>query len=129
MMRFDARVAVYQALEKLGQLKGKTPNPMRLGLCSKSNDIIEPFLKPQWYVNCQDMAKRSVDAVRNKELKIIPEFHEKTWFQWLENIQDWCISRQLWWGHRIPAYLVTIPGIVDHPDTNNNEHWVTGRNE
>ena len=127
--RFDARVDVYKALEKIGQIKGKTPNPMRLGLCSKSNDIIEPFLKPQWYVDCKDMAKRSVDVVRSKELKIVPEFHERTWFQWLENIQDWCISRQLWWGHRIPAYLVTIPGKLDHPDTNNHEHWVVGRDE
>ena len=79
---------------------GKTANPMRLGLCSKSKDIIEPFLKPQWYVDCKDMAKRSVDAVRNGDLKLIPKDpHEKTWFGWLENIQDWCISRQLWWGH------------------------------
>ena len=66
---------------------------MRLGLCSKSNDIIEPYLKPQWYVNCKNMAERSCDAVRKKELTIIPSSHEKTWFDWLENIQDWCISR------------------------------------
>jgi len=75
------------------------------------------------------MAKRSVDAVRNKELVIIPESHEKIWFDWLENIQDWCISRQLWWGHRIPVYLVTIPGVIDHPDKNNHKHFVVGRNE
>lgn len=80
MMRFDARVAVSKALEKLGQLRQKSPNPMRLGVCSRSNDIIEPFLKPQWYVDCKDMAKRSCDAVRSKELKILPETHEKTWF-------------------------------------------------
>lgn len=110
-------------------MKGTTKNPMRLGRCSKSNDIIEPYLKPQWYVDCKDMAARSVAAVRNKELLLVPESHEKTWFHWLENIQDWCISRQLWWGHRIPAYLVTIPGKIDHPDTNNSEHWVCGRDE
>lgn len=127
--RFDARVAIYEALDKMGQIKGKTPNPMRLGLCSKSNDIIEPYLKPQWWVDCKDMAKRSTDAVRNKELTIIPDSHEKTWFQWLDNIQDWCISRQLWWGHRIPAYLVKIPGKLDNPNTNDNNHWVVGRTE
>jgi len=127
MMRFDARVAIYEELKKLGLIGEKYPNPMRLGRCSKSNDIIEPLLKPQWYVNCKGMAKRSVDAVRNKELIITPESHEKTWFDWLENIQDWCISRQLWWGHRIPVYLVTIPGIIDNPDKNNNDHWVVGR--
>jgi len=75
------------------------------------------------------MAARSTAAVRNKELTIIPASHEKTWFNWLDNIQDWCISRQLWWGHRIPCYLVTIPGKIDNPDINNNEHWVVGRNE
>jgi valyl-tRNA synthetase len=80
LARFDARVEVYKALEKMGHIKGKTPNPMRLGLCSKSNDIIEPYLKPQWYMNCKNMAKRSVDAVRNKDLKIIPESHERTWY-------------------------------------------------
>ena len=129
MMRFDAREAVYKELEKRGLIKGIKPNAMRLGRCSKSNDIIEPLLKPQWYVDCKDMARRSVEAVRSKELLIIPEFHERTWFDWLENIQDWCISRQLWWGHRIPAFLVQIPGVIDHPDKNNGEHFVVGRNE
>jgi valyl-tRNA synthetase len=127
MPRFEARVAIYNELKSLGLIGEKMPNPMRLGLCSKSNDIIEPLLKPQWYVNCKDMAKRSCDAVRNKELIIMPEEHEKTWFQWLDNIQDWCISRQLWWGHRIPVYLVTIPGVINHPDKNNNAHWIVGR--
>ena len=129
MARFDARIAVYEALDKLGQIKGVDPNPMRLGVCSKSGDIIEPYLKPQWWVDCKDMAKRSTDAVRNGDLKIVPaDPHEATWFRWLDNIQDWCISRQLWWGHRIPCYLVTIPGKIDHPDGNNHDHWVVGRN-
>ena len=126
MMRFEARNAIYAELDKRGLIFGKKPNPMRIGRCSKSNDIIEPLLKPQWYVNCKNMAARSCDAVRNKELLIVPDSHEKTWFMWLDNIQDWCISRQLWWGHRIPAYLVKIPGLIDHPDKNNNEHWVVG---
>jgi len=59
----------------------------------------------------------------------LPEQYEKTWFDWLEKIQDWCISRQLWWGHRIPAYLCKIPGIIDNPDTQNEDHYVVGRNE
>jgi len=128
MMRFDARDAVYKALDAMKLIKEKTPNAMRIGKCSKSGDIIEPLMKPQWYVDCTDMAKRSVDAVRSKELKIVPEEHERTWYHWLENIQPWCISRQLWWGHRIPVYLVTIPGKIDVPDFNNNEHYVVGRN-
>lgn len=73
MARFDAREAVYEALDKMGMIKGKEPNPMRLGVCSKSGDIIEPFLKPQWWVNCKGMAKRSTDAVRSGELKIVPK--------------------------------------------------------
>ena len=86
MPRFDARVAIFEELKKLGHIGEKKPNPMRLGRCSKSNDIIEPYMKPQWYVNCKSMARRSVDAVRNKDLVILPESHEKTWFDWLENI-------------------------------------------
>ena len=77
----------------------------------------------------KELAQRSCDAVRNKELTILPEEQEKTWFNWLEKIQDWCISRQLWWGHRIPAYLVTIAGVIDHPDTLTGEHYVVGRTE
>ena len=130
MKRFDARIAINDALNAKGQIKGKTSNPMRLGLCQRSGDIIEPYLKPQWWVDCKDMAKRSTDAVRNGELQLIPKDpHETTWFRWLDNIQDWCISRQLWWGHRIPCYLATIPGVIDKPDVNNNEHWVVGRTE
>jgi valyl-tRNA synthetase len=69
-MRFDCRNELGKELEKLGLLKGKRPNEMRLGLCSKTGDIIEPYLKPQWYADCKDLAKRSCDAVRNKDLII-----------------------------------------------------------
>ena len=91
--------------------------------------MIEPIIKPQWYVRCDEMAKRSVDAVKNKELKIIPEANEKIWYHWLDNIKDWCVSRQLWWGHRIPAYLCKVEGLIDHPDTINEDHWVIARTE
>ena len=70
------------------------------------------------------MARRSLEAAETKELNIIPEFYNQTWREWLSNIQDWCISRQLWWGHRIPAYLVKIPGVIDHPKSENSDHWV-----
>jgi len=129
MMRYDARIAVEQELASLGLFKGKAKNPMRLGICSRSGDIIEPMLTPQWYVNCSSMAKRSIDAVRNGELKILPEMHEATWYFWLENIRDWCISRQLWWGHRIPAYFARVVGEerLDKNDQSNNARWVVGR--
>lgn len=133
MMRYDARIAMEEAMKKLGLFRGKAPNKMRLGCCTRSGDIIEPMLTPQWYVNCSSMAKRSVEAVRNGELKIIPSFHEGTWYGWLENIRDWCVSRQLWWGHRIPAYFVRLPGetaaTVDQNDPANNGRWVVARSE
>ena len=128
-MRFDVRVELAKELEELGLLKGKEPNPMRIGKCAKTGDIIEPLIKPQWYVNCKDLAARSVEAVRKGELKLIPDFYNDEWFRWLENIQDWCISRQLWWGHRIPAYLTKVEGVIDNPDTTNDDHWAIGRSE
>mmetsp|Transcript_33945 Transcript_33945/g.25019 ORF Transcript_33945/g.25019 Transcript_33945/m.25019 type:complete len:326 (-) Transcript_33945:1134-2111(-) len=129
MMRFECRNKIFAELAEKGLIRGKKPNPMRLGFCQKTKDVIEPFLKPQWYVDCKDLAARSCDAVRSKQLTILPVEHERTWFDWLEKIQDWCISRQLWWGHRIPAYLVRIPGIIDNPDNANGEHYVVGRSE
>ena len=88
---------------------------MRLGKCSRTGDIIEPMLKPQWWVDCSGMAKRAVDAVRHGELQIYPDAHKKTWYGWLENIRDWCVSRQLWWGHRVPAYYVKVNGAEKPP--------------
>lgn len=105
---------------------------MRLGLCSRSGDILEPMITPQWYVNCNGMAKRSTDAVRNGELKIVPADHEKTWFHWLDNIQDWCISRQLWWGHQIPAWFATTTTEGEGVSKNDmafNERWIVARSE
>lgn len=88
------------------------------------------MITPQWYVNCSGMAKRAVDAVLNGKLKIIPAEHEKTWFHWLENIKDWCVSRQLWWGHQIPAWFATIKGeLLSKNDMANNERWIVARNE
>mmetsp|Transcript_49822 Transcript_49822/g.153860 ORF Transcript_49822/g.153860 Transcript_49822/m.153860 type:complete len:1584 (+) Transcript_49822:1327-6078(+) len=107
--RFKARKTVEEALKEKGLWVGKKSHAMRLGICSRSKDIIEPYLKPQWWMNCKDLADKSVKALRQGDLKILPEFHHQTWYHWLENIQDWCISRQLWWGHRIPAYRVTKP--------------------
>jgi len=100
---------------------------MKLGLCSRTGDVVEPLLKPQWYVNCDSMAKASIKAVEKGELELIPDFHKETWNRWLSNIHDWCISRQLWWGHRIPAYFVTIKG-KGPSDRADGKNWVVGRN-
>lgn len=108
MKRFDARLAVLSALDKLGLYRGTADNPMVVPICSRSKDIVEPLIKPQWYVKCDEMAKKATEAVKSGELKIIPEQFEKTWFSWMDGIRDWCISRQLWWGHRIPVYLAGV---------------------
>lgn len=110
LKRFDGRKAVLAALDEKRLLRGKSPNPMRLGLCSRSKDVIEPLMKPQWWVSCAQMAADACDAARDGRLQIIPKEQEATWFRWLENIRDWCISRQLWWGHRIPAYYIKVEG-------------------
>eukprot|EP01036_Dinobryon_divergens_P032131 gene32131-41661_t len=129
LMRYDARVLMEERLKTLGLFRGKEPNKMRIGKCSRSGDIIEPMLTPQWYVNCTSMAARSIEG----KLKILPEMHEATWYRWLENIRDWCVSRQLWWGHRIPAYFVRraseSESDVDKNDPAHSNRWFVGRTE
>ena len=128
MKRFDVRKQITEDLKEIGQYVGTEDNAMVVPMCSRSKDIIEPLLKPQWYVDTQVMAKRACDVVTNKELKIIPESHEKTWFRWLEDARPWCISRQLWWGHRIPAYKATLSG--EHKSFDKEEdYWVCGITE
>eukprot|EP00359_Climacostomum_virens_P007069 CAMPEP_0204903632 /NCGR_PEP_ID=MMETSP1397-20131031/4383_1 /ASSEMBLY_ACC=CAM_ASM_000891 /TAXON_ID=49980 /ORGANISM="Climacostomum Climacostomum virens, Strain Stock W-24" /LENGTH=965 /DNA_ID=CAMNT_0052072313 /DNA_START=60 /DNA_END=2957 /DNA_ORIENTATION=- len=132
MKRFDCRRKIIADLEALGLYKGKRNHEMRLGICSRSGDAIEPYLKPQWYVNCNGMAARACESVRSGELEILPKQYEATWFRWLENIKDWCVSRQLWWGHRIPAYIVSVKNAAGElyyqPQTDITDHWVVGRN-
>ncbi|XP_058864914.1 valine--tRNA ligase [Acipenser ruthenus] len=130
MKRFDARKAVLEALKQRGQFKEVKDNPMVVPVCSRSKDVVEPLLKPQWYVSCEEMGRQAAEAVRSGELKIIPETHLKTWFNWMDNIRDWCISRQLWWGHRIPAYFVTVndPSVPPGEDTD-GKYWISGRSK
>ncbi|KAG7035615.1 Valine--tRNA ligase, mitochondrial 1 [Cucurbita argyrosperma subsp. argyrosperma] len=132
MPRFKVREMVVDALQKKGLYRGAKDNEMRLGLCSRSNDVVEPMIKPQWYVNCKDMAKQSLDAVMDNECKkieIIPKQYSADWKRWLENIRDWCISRQLWWGHRIPAWYATLDDDQLKEFGAYNDHWVVARNE
>ena len=129
MLRYDCRNKIYDRLNEMKLIRGKHPNKMVIQKCSKSGDIIEPMVKAQWWINCKDVAKRTMDDVNSGKLKIIPEFHKQTLFSFLENIRDWCVSRQLWWGHQCPIYLVTIKGILDNPDPSNNDHWVGAKTE
>ncbi|TFK80279.1 hypothetical protein K466DRAFT_504183 [Polyporus arcularius HHB13444] len=125
MKRFHARVAVVQALKDAGLYVETKDNPMQIPICSKSGDIIEPILKPQWWVNCKPLAEAALERTRAGELNISPKSSEAEWYRWLEGIQDWCISRQLWWGHRCPAYYVNIEG--QEQDRNDGKYWVVGR--
>ncbi|KAL5720040.1 valine--tRNA ligase [Ranunculus cassubicifolius] len=132
MPRFKARAAVVEALQKKELYRGAQNNEMRLGFCSRSNDVIEPMIKPQWFVNCTSIAKEALDAVtdeENKKIEIIPKQYAAEWKRWLENIRDWCISRQLWWGHQIPAWYVSLEDDKEKDFGVYNDHWVVGRNE
>ena len=126
MLRYNVRYAIIKDLTDLGLLKAREPHAMILSICSRTGDVIEPLLKPQWWVNCEGMAKDALEAVESGAVELIPPTpHQGTWRNYLGNIQPWCISRQLWWGHRIPAYRVSINGEAVE-DTNG---WVVGRNE
>lgn len=125
MARYEARDAVVEYLKQTGAYRGEKSHSMSLPVCSRSGDFVEPRLIPQWWLNCKDMAAKAVQAVRDGELEITPREHEKIWFYWLENIRDWCLSRQLWWGHRIPAYRIHIAG----DSTTDEELWIAARSE
>ncbi|OAD79556.1 hypothetical protein PHYBLDRAFT_105744 [Phycomyces blakesleeanus NRRL 1555(-)] len=127
MKRFHVRTKIIEDLKAKGLFVGVKENPMAVPVCSKSGDVIEPLMKPQWWVNCKPMAAAAMKAVTDGELKISPKVSEADWFRWLGNIQDWCISRQLWWGHRVPVYFVNIEG--EENDASDNHFWVSGQDE
>jgi len=102
--RFAARKQILVRLEDFGFLAKTEPNTHMVPHGDRSNAVIEPFLTDQWYVDAKTMAQPAISAVRSGKTKFVPENWEKTFFQWMENIQPWCISRQLWWGHQIPAW-------------------------
>jgi len=102
--RFDARKQIVSDLEEQGFLVEIKPHKLMVPRGDRSNSIIEPLLTDQWYVKTKPLAEPAIEAVRSGEIKFVPSNWDKTYYNWMENIQDWCISRQLWWGHRIPAW-------------------------
>jgi valyl-tRNA synthetase len=102
--RFDVRIRVVDLLEQQGFLEKVEDKVIQLPYGDRSGVAIEPWLTDQWYVDAATLAKPAIEAVRTGKIKIVPQTWEKTWFNWLENIQPWCVSRQLWWGHQIPAW-------------------------
>lgn len=110
--RYEARKRIVADLEAGGFLVKVADHEHNVGTHDRCSTTVEPMIKPQWFVRMEEMAKPAIEAIRSGELRFVPESYGKTYLHWLENIRDWCISRQLWWGHRIPAYTCQNCGHV-----------------
>ena len=102
--RFEARKVIVADLEKQNLIEKIAPHTLMVPRGDRTNSIIEPYMTDQWFVKVKPLAEPAIDAVKNGSIRFVPENWEKTYFNWMENIEDWCISRQIWWGHRIPAW-------------------------
>ena len=112
MDRMEARKAIVEDLEKEGAIVKMEDYSHNVGVCYRCHSSIEPKVSKQWFVKMEPLAKPAIDCVKNGEVKFVPERFDKTYYHWMENIKDWCISRQLWWGHRIPAWYCDECGEV-----------------
>ena len=108
----ECRKAIVKELDELGYLVNIEPHSHNVGTCYRCKSVIEPRVSKQWFVKMKPLAEPAIETVKNGEVRFIPERFDKTYFHWMENIKDWCISRQLWWGHRIPAYYCEDCGEV-----------------
>ena len=109
----EARKKIVEKLKEIGALIKEEEYIHNVGKCERCKTTIEPKISEQWFVSMKELAKKAADSVRNNEAKFIPQKYEKQYFNWLDNIQDWCISRQLWWGHQIPAYYCEECGHIN----------------
>ena len=126
--RFKARENIIDELEKLGKLNKIEETIHTVPFGDRSNEIIEPWLTDQWFVNAKELSKAAIQKVRDKETTFIPSNWEKTYYEWMENIQPWCISRQLWWGHQIPAWYgpdgkIFVAENLDNANNNAEKHY------
>lgn len=126
--RFDARYKIIQELKSLSLFVKQEPNKMSVPICSRSGDVIEPLMKPQWWMKMEPLAKPAIDVVVSGELVIRPEVQQRRYLQWMRNIQDWCLSRQLWWGHQIPAYRV-FQDDEERSDAVDDEYWICAKSQ
>ena len=113
MTALEAREKVVEKLKELGALVSIEDYTHNVGKCERCKTTVEPRISEQWFVRMNELAKPAIKAVKDGNIKFVPEKYSKTYFNWLENIQDWCISRQLWWGHRIPAYYCEECGHIN----------------
>jgi valyl-tRNA synthetase len=121
MDRYDARAAVVERLRAIGQLEAERPHQMSVGHCERCGTVVEPRLSVQWFVRTGPLAERALASVREGRTRIVPEHFEKVFAHWMENIHDWAVGRQLWWGHRIPAWYcpdghITVSDQPEGPD-------------
>ena len=112
MDRYEARKVIVNKLDEMGLLVRIEDHDHNVGTHDRCKTTVEPMVKPQWFVAMEELAKPAIAAIKNGELKFVPERFDKIYLHWLENIRDWCISRQLWWGHRIPAYTCADCGEI-----------------
>lgn len=125
--RFDVRYEVIAALKELGLYTKQEDNPMTIPMCQRSKDVVEPILKPQWWMRMTELAQEADKAVLDGKILIRPESESRRFHYWMQNIQDWCISRQLWWGHRAPAYFIELEdGTSDNAE---GKFWVCAYDE
>ncbi len=117
MTTMEARKAILEDLKAGGFLKEVEPLQHEVGTCYRCHTTVEPMVSKQWFVKMEPLAKPAIDAVKKGETKFIPERFDKIYFHWMENIKDWCISRQLWWGHQIPAYYCDSCGHMEVSET------------
>ncbi|BEI85358.1 hypothetical protein CcaverHIS002_0507590 [Cutaneotrichosporon cavernicola] len=125
MKRFHVRNAIVAALKEKGLYVGQEDNAMSIPICSRSGDVVESIMKPQWWVSCKPMAEEVLERTAKGELELKPKSMQGDWTRWMENMQDWCISRQLWWGHRCPAYLMSYEG--EAADSADEKNWIIAR--
>ena len=121
--RFDARIEIAKKLKEMKLWEKEEDHAMRLGITQRGHDVVEQIMKKQWWVDTKSMAERAIEVVESGKMKIVPDVFVTDWNKWHENIRPWCISRQLWWGHRIPAYKVWLDGVEQTDD----KEWVVGR--